>query len=39
MKVTSLLNSGADVETRVPEVCYSPTMVVCSSDYDFIVLS
>ena len=39
MRVTSLLNSGADVETRDPEVCYSPTMVVCSSDYGFIVLS
>ena len=39
MRVTSLLNSGADVETRHHEVCYSPTMVVCSSDYGFIVLS
>ena len=39
MRVTSLLNSGADVETRDHEVCYSPTMVVCRSDYGFIVLS
>ena len=39
MRVTSLLNSGADVETRSPKVYYSPTMVVCSSDYGFIVLS
>ena len=39
VRVTSLLNSGADVETREPEVCYSPTIVVCSSDYGFIVLS
>ena len=30
MRVTSLLNSGADVETRDHEVCYSPTMVVCA---------
>ena len=39
VRVTSLLNSGADVEIRDHEVCYSPTMVVCSSDYGFIVLS
>ena len=39
VRVTSLLNSGADVESRDPEVCYSPPMVVCSSDYGFIVLS
>ena len=35
MRVTSLLNSGADVETRTSKVCYSPTMVVWSSDYAF----
>ena len=37
MRVTSLLNSGADVETRSPKVCYIPTMVVCSSDYGVVV--
>ena len=33
MRVTSLLNSGADVETTDDdddEVCYIPSMVVCS---------
>ena len=30
MRVTSLLNSGVDVETRHPELCYTPTMVVCA---------
>ena len=30
VRVASLLNSGADVETR-SKVCYIPSMVVCSS--------
>ena len=33
MRVASLLNSGADIETRGGSVCHSPSMVVCSSDY------
>ena len=32
MRVTSLLNSGADVETRDNKVCYSPTVVVCAGN-------
>ena len=32
MRVASLLNSGADVETRTDGVvCYIPSKVVCSS--------
>ena len=39
MRVTSLLNFGADVETRGPKVCCSPTMALFSSDCGFIVFS
>ena len=35
MRVASLLNSGADVESRNHDdgVCYIPSMNVCSSNY------